>query len=126
MPRIADAGATLAVISPQVQRSARETSKPPSLPYTVLRDRGNEIARRYGLVFTLPEDLQRIYAGFGLDLPKIHGADEWTLPVPARLVIDRDGVVRSVEADPDYTRRPEPSHTLDVLKALTAQSGGRP
>jgi peroxiredoxin len=101
-----------------VQRSARETTEAPPLPYTVLRDRGNEVAQRYGLVFTLPEDLQRVYAGFGLDLPTINGTTGWTLPMPARLVIDRAGVVRSVEADPDYTRRPEPSRTLDVLRQL--------
>jgi peroxiredoxin len=114
------------VISPQVQRSARETGETPALPFTVLRDRGNEVARRYGLVFTLPDDLQRIYAGFGLDLPKINGAEEWTLPVPARLVLDRGGIVRSVAADPDYTRRPEAADTLDVLKRLAVQDSRPP
>lgn len=120
LPEIAAAGAALAVISPQVQRSAREPADQPDLPFTMLRDRGNEVARRYGLVFTLPQDLQRVYQGLGLDLPKINGAGDWTLPVPARFVIDRDGVVCDVAADPDYTRRPEPSRTLEALARLRA------
>jgi peroxiredoxin len=39
--------------------------------------------------------------------------------VPARFVIDADGIVRSVEADPDYTYRPEPEVTLAALRKIT-------
>ena len=42
----------------------------------------------------------------------------WTLPVPARLVVDTAGIVRVVDADPDHTRRPEPQKTLDDVAAL--------
>jgi peroxiredoxin len=38
--------------------------------------------------------------------------------MPARYVIDRDGVIRDAQVDPDYTRRPEPAATLAVLRAL--------
>jgi peroxiredoxin len=83
-----------------------------------LHDRGNVVAERYGLAFTVPEELQRIYHGFGLDLAKANGDDSWTLPMPARFVIDRAGVIRSSDVDPDYTRRTEPSATIAVLQAL--------
>ena len=33
-------------------------------------------------------------------------------------VIDREGIIRSVDADPDYTRRPEPAATVALLKEL--------
>jgi peroxiredoxin len=36
----------------------------------------------------------------------------------SRFVIDRSGVVRSAVFDPDYTRRPDPSETLEALRAL--------
>ena len=86
----------------------------------MLRDHGNQVAEKYGLVFTLPEDLQAIYATFGIDLPRGNGDGTWRLPIPARFVIDRDGVIRAVDADPDYTRRPEPAQTVEVLKRLRA------
>ena len=38
--------------------------------------------------------------------------------MPGRFVIDRQGIIRSAEFDPDYTTRPEPAETLDVLPRL--------
>ena len=74
----------------------RETGSEPSVTFEVLRDRGNEAARRYGIVHTLPADLQAIYAKFNIDLPTVNGDGSWTLPIPARFVIDRTGIVRSM------------------------------
>jgi len=91
------------------------------MSYEVLRDFGNRVAEKCGLVFTLPEDLQQIYTNFGIDLPTGNGDGTWRLPVPARFVIDRDGVIRAVDADPDYTRRPEPAQTVKVLRQLAAR-----
>ena len=71
-----------------------------------------------GLAFTLPDDLAAIYAGFGITLPEFNGDESWQLPVPARVVVGADGVIRHVDADPDYTRRPEPEATLAVLDEL--------
>lgn len=80
---------------------------------------GNAWARRLGLTFTLPDDLREVYRGFGIDLPAHNGDDSWELPLPARIVIDTGGVIRSIDADPDYTHRPEPEATLEVLRGLT-------
>ena len=118
MPEITAAGASLVVVSPQVARTPRETEEPKPLSYEVLRDLGNRVAEQYGLVFTLPPELQAIYAKFGIDLPKGNGDGTWRLPIPARFVIDREGIIRAVDADPDYTRRPEPAQTVEVLKRL--------
>jgi len=106
------------VVSPQVVRTPRETDEPKPLSFEVLRDLGNVVAERYGLVFTLPEALQQIYAKFGIDLPRGNGDGTWRLPIPARFVIDREGVIRAVDADPDYTRRPEPAQAVVILKRL--------
>lgn len=38
--------------------------------------------------------------------------------MPARYVIDAGGTIRSVDADPDYTRRPEPVDTLAFARDL--------
>jgi len=84
----------------------------------MLRDFGNPVAERYGLVFTLPDDLREIYLGFGINLARSNGDGTWRLPVPARFVIDRHGIIRAVDADPDYTRRSEPTRTVEVLEGL--------
>jgi hypothetical protein len=33
-------------------------------------------------------------------------------------VIDRTGIIRAADADPDYTRRPEPAETVKALARL--------
>jgi len=107
------------VISPQIQRTQREPEDQPPLPLEHLHDRGNDVANCYRLAFQLPEDLKAVYRGFGLDLAKAHGDQSWTLPMPARFVVDRTGVIRSADVDPDYTRRTEPADTLAVLRSLS-------
>ena len=105
-------------MSPQVARTPRETEAPKPFAFEMLRDFGNQVAERYGLVFTLPDDLRAIYLKFGIDLARGNGDGTWRLPVPARFVIDREGVIRAVDADPDYTRRSEPAQTVEVLVGL--------
>jgi peroxiredoxin len=76
------------------------------------------VAETYGLVYTFPEDLKEVYLGFGIDLSRFNGDDSWTLPMPGRFVIDRSGIIRYAEVNPDYTVRPEPEETVPVLKKL--------
>jgi peroxiredoxin len=76
------------------------------------------VAEAYGLAFTLPDDLREIYLKFGIDLARGNGDGTWRLPVPARFVIDGHGIIRDVDADPDYTRRSEPARTVEILRGL--------
>jgi peroxiredoxin len=71
-------------------------------------------------VFTLPDALREIYLKLGIDLAQGNGDGTWRLPIPARFVIDQQGIVRTVDADPDYTRRPEPAQTVQILRELRA------
>jgi len=113
------AGAELVAISPQLPEFTAEVKHKWKLPFPVLSDAGNAYAAELGLVHTLPQDLQQVYAGFEIDLPTLHGEAAWKLPLPARLVVDRDGILRSIEAHPDYTVRPEPEATLAALRAIS-------
>jgi peroxiredoxin len=79
------------------------------------------VAAAFGLRFALPDYLRDIYRSFPLDLEKFNGDDSWTLPMPARFVIDRHGVIRAAESDPDYTTRPEPSDTLEALRRVARE-----
>jgi peroxiredoxin len=88
------------------------------LAFDVLSDPGNRVAGEFGLTFKLPEDLRQLYAKFGTDLKKYNGDESWTLPMPARFVIDSSGTVRAADVDPDYTVRPEPAETVRVLEGL--------
>jgi peroxiredoxin len=118
LSRITELGASLVAISPQLPRHNRELIRSRGLGFEILSDAGNEVAARFGLRFTLPDYLREVYEGFPLDIAAYNGEPSWTLPMPARFIIDQRGVIRYAESDPDYTTRPEPEHTLAALQAL--------
>ena len=111
-------GASLVAISPQTAEKNVEVKRKNRLAFPVLADADNGYAKQLGLAHKLPKDLRALYQQFGILLPEAHGTSSWELPMPARIVVDRDGTVRDIAADPDYTRRPEPDATLDVLRSL--------
>lgn len=86
------------------------------LGFDLLFDADNRIAEAYGIAMQLPDDLIKIYASRGIDLPTFDGDSSWRLPVPAQIVLEKGGAVLGIEADPDYTRRPEPEETLALLR----------
>ncbi len=88
----------------------------------LLSDPGNRVARKFNLVHQLPEDLRKVYLSFGVDLEKFNGDESWTLPMPARFVIDQSGIIRSADVNADYTIRPEPEDTVKILRCLTEKS----
>ena len=111
-------GANLIAISPQLPEFSRELMKQKNLSFDLLSDPGNRVARSYGLVFSFPDDLKNLYLKFGIDIAKHNGDDSWTLPMPARFIIDQSAIIRYAQVDPDYRVRPEPEHTIAALKAL--------
>jgi hypothetical protein len=54
------------------------------------------------------------------DLPAFNNDPSWTLPMPARYVIGRDGIVLYSEVNPDYTHRPDPTEMFPVLEKAAA------
>lgn len=89
-----------------------------ALDFELLHDPGNEYAALLGLRFDVPANIIEIYDGFGIDLKASNGDDSLTLPMPARLVVDQSGTVRTTDISPNYTTRPEPEKTLDDVKTL--------
>ena len=110
--------ANLVAITPQLSEDSRSLIEKQGLTFDLLSDPGNDYAARLGLRFKLPDVLKDVYLGFGLDLAARNGEGSWTLPMPGRFVVDRTGIVRAVDVDPDYQFRPEPQKTIDDVKGL--------
>ncbi len=88
------------------------------LEFPLLSDPGNQIAQQLGVVFTLSDEIIEVYRGFGIDLERYNGDIDWRLPLPGRIIVDSAGVVRNVEVSTDYTQRPEPLESIQLLKML--------
>jgi len=80
-----------------------------------LTDINNEIAKMFGIAFSLEDEMKNIYKGFGIDLKGTHGNENYELPVPATYVVDKNGVILLAHVDVDYTTRMEPEEVLEVL-----------
>ena len=105
-------------VSPQRVSFNADLARQRHLTFEILSDAGNRVAEQFGVKFALPGYLKDLYLTFPNDLAKVNGDDSWTLPMPARFVIDTGSVIRYAAVDPDYTRRPEPAETVAALRAL--------
>ena len=116
LPAIRERGAQLVAISPQTQLNSRKSQRENKVTFPILSDPGNEVAAHFGLRFKFPDYLIELYRDtFKNDLARINDDPSWTLPMPARYVIGKDGVIAYAEVNPDYTRRPDPKELLPVL-----------
>ena len=106
-------------ISPQIEKYSKQIVKKLELTFPVLSDSRNKIAEQFGLVFTLPTDLQQVYKGLGIDLERFNGNSSWTLPMSGQFILDQQGIVINAEVHPDYTVRPEPSNIFNVINRST-------
>ena len=85
----------------------------------MLTDLHLKTAEQFHLAFTLPDYLRDLYKSFGNALDRFHDEPDYRLPIPARYVVDTQGIIRAADVSADYTIRPEPFETLRQLRMLT-------
>lgn len=115
LPEIHALGGQLIAISPELPDNSLNLVEKHSLKYEILSDINNDVAKKFGLVFSLGEKLRPLYEKFGIDLPGTQGNDNYELPVPATYVVDENGTIILSYVDTDYTKRLEPEEVLEVL-----------
>ena len=123
-PALRRHGAEVLAISPQPPRQSALMAESSVLPFPVLSDHDNQVARRYGLVVTMPPDLQAVYRRLGHDLPVINAVPGWELPMPAGYVIaPEDGRIVFAHVDPRVHLRLEPADALAAVERLAQVAG---
>ena len=115
---VRELGAQMVVVTPELERYTRALHKKLNLSFDILTDLHLTTAEQFRLVFTLPDYLRELYKSFGSTLDRFNDEPEYRLPIPARYVIDKEGIIRAADVNADYTIRPEPSETLRQLRAL--------
>ena len=119
LPQIEELGAQLIALSPELPDKSLSTSEKNGLRFQVLTDLNHEIARDYGLVFELTDEVATYYSDF-FSMRDFNGEDANAkeLPLAATYVIDQNGTIQWSFLDADYTKRAEPRDIIDALDGL--------
>lgn len=109
-------GANLVALTPELPDKSMSTAEKNELEFEVLSDVGNKIAKEYGIVFKLTDEVAVRYND-AFDLLDYNGDSSNELPLAATYVIDQNGKITYAFLDADYRNRAEPSEITDFLKA---------
>ncbi len=116
LPNFEANGANLLALTPELPDKSMTTAEKHELKFEVLSDIGNKIAREYGIVFKLTDDVADAYnESFGVN--EYNGDDSNELPLAATYIIGQDGTIEYAFLDADYRNRAEPAELTEFLKA---------
>jgi peroxiredoxin len=111
-------GARIVTLTPEFERYTRDVHKKLNLTFDILTDLHLKTAEQFGLMFVLPDYLRDLYRSVGIMLDRFHDETGYRLPMPARYVIDKEGIIRAADVNADYTVRPDPAETVRQLRTL--------
>ena len=115
MPRFRNHRASVLAVSPQVLERYDDAGEADFLD---LCDRGNNVARQFGLVYPLGDKIRSIYQQFGMRLEDLHQDPGYEVPIPATYIIDESLRIRYARAEADISERAEPEEILACLSGI--------
>lgn len=118
MESIAALGASVVAVSrPRAPGSDSPADHQLGLGFPVLEDEAGDVAVQFGIRWSA-EDARLIERALGLELATFRGTEPWIVPMQARFVIDRHGIIAFAEPAFDYSERSEPTGLLPLLARL--------
>jgi len=90
------------------------------LPFPVLSDMDLGYSLSLGLVFWVGTEVRRLYEEVGVELEKYQGNQGYFLPMAAKFIVGRDGLVKARQVNIEFRERMEPADILAALEALSA------
>ncbi len=116
LPNFKANGANLIALTPELPDKSMSTAEKNELEFEVLSDIGNKIAREYGIVFKLTDEVAEMY-NKSFDMNGYNGDESNELPLAATYIINEDGKIIYTFLDADYRNRAEPSELTEFLKS---------
>ncbi len=120
--QVADLGASIVSITPDAAEFTRRYGEANELPFPLLTDIDLGYSLSLGLIFWIGEPVQNLYREAGIDLQKYHRNSGMFLPLAAKFIVGRDGLVKARQVDVEFRRRMEPEAILATLRALETSS----
>ncbi|MEO0468667.1 MAG: peroxiredoxin-like family protein [Bacteroidota bacterium] len=114
LPAFQEKGANLLSLTQEMPDHSINTQQKHALQFEVLTDQNNEVARKYGIVFSLTPEVAAYYKA-AFDLEAYNGNTSNELPLAASYVIQPNGRISWAFLDVDYRNRAEPEAILAAL-----------
>ncbi len=112
-------GARAVAIMPDSGTFTAGYVKANDLPFPVLSDIDLGYSLSLGLIFWVGAEVQRLYRDVGVDLERYHGNAGYFLPMAAKFIVDRDGLVKARQVNIEFRERMEPTTILAALERLS-------
>ncbi len=118
VPELKENGAILIAVATDKPEIVAETVKKTGFDIPLYSDNDLEAAKALGLAYQLEGEMLEKY---GPTLVENTGHDTGQLPVPAVFVVDKEGVIKFVYANPDYKVRLSNEELLAEVKKLKGE-----
>lgn len=105
LSNISDKGATVITITPETFDNIKKTVSKTKATFSIIEDKGLAIMKDYKVNFAVDEKTIEKYKGYGIDFEKANGKNGANLPVPATYIISKDGKIKYVFFNADYSKR---------------------
>ena len=113
-------GARTVSIMPDTAQFTSGTVAKNELPFPILSDVDLGYSLTLGLVFWVGAEIRRLYEEVGVELEKYQGNQGYFLPMAAKFVVGRDGLVKARQVNIEFRERIEPEAIVAALEALRA------
>jgi peroxiredoxin len=123
LPELSARGVSLIAVSPQKPEGPRETGDTTDKRFPIYCDPGSKLADALGIMTTPTEAVRNAQAQLGFDLRAANADHTEAIPMPTVALVDPSGVLRWIDAHPDYTTRTEPAQ---IMAALHLAGGAEP
>ncbi len=110
-------GANLLALTPELPDQSMSTTEKHHLEFEILSDIGNRVAKEYGVVYKLTDEVAEIY-NEKFNLNQHNGDTSNELPLAVTYIINTEGEIEYAFLDVDYRKRAEPSEITSFLKKM--------
>lgn len=114
---LTDAGATIVAITPEKSQYIEKTKRKSGAEFSILFDENHRIMDDWKVTFTMDEKTRKRYKGYGINVNKASGNEDFALPVPATYIVGPDGRIEGFHFDEQYKYRMPVKDMLEILKS---------
>jgi peroxiredoxin len=110
-----DKGATVIAITPETEENSMKTIEKTKASFAIINDKNLKLSKAYKVNFAVDEITIDKYKKYGIDFDKANGENGANLPVPATYIIGKDGTIKFVYFNPNYSQRVSVATLLEKL-----------